>query len=152
MIKTKKQYFLITVSWILVALCMAIIFAFSAQSGDASQTVSDDFTTFLGLPLSVVSFIRKTAHFFEFAGLAVLIYNALYQSSGSAKPLISFILTAVYAATDEFHQLFVEGRACRVFDLFVDSCGAATGIAALTLLILIYKKLRSTHLTKEGLL
>ena len=143
--KTKKQYILIAVSWVLVAVCMAIIFAFSAQSGDASQTVSDDFTTFLGLPLSVVSFIRKTAHFFEFAGLAVLIYNALFRTFDRAKPLTSFLLTAAYAATDEFHQLFVEGRACRIFDLFVDSCGAATGIAALTLLILIYKKLKSTH-------
>ena len=143
--KTKKQYFMITVSWMLVAVCMAIIFAFSAQSGDASQTVSDDFTTFLGLPLSVVSFIRKTAHFFEFAGLAVLVYNALFRTCGYAKPLASFILTAAYAATYEFHQLFVEGRACRIFDLFVDSCGAATGIAALTLLIFIYKKLKSAH-------
>ena len=143
--KTKKQYFLITVSWLLVAVCMAIIFAFSAQSGDASQTVSDDFTTFLGLPLSVVSFIRKTAHFFEFAGLAVLIYNALFRTCARTKPLMSFLLTAAYAATDELHQLFVEGRACRIFDLFVDSCGAATGIAVLTLLILIYKKLKSTH-------
>ena len=107
--------------------------------------MSDDFTTFLGLPLSVVSFIRKTAHFFEFAGLAVLIYNALFRTLARTKPLMSFLLTAAYAATDEFHQLFVEGRACRIFDLFVDSCGAATGIAVLTLLILIYKKLKSTH-------
>lgn len=143
--KTKKQYFLITVSWALVAACMAIIFAFSAQSGEASQAVSDDLTTFLGLPLSVVRLIRKSAHFLEFTGLAVLVYNALYRTCGTAKPLISFALTAAYAATDEIHQLFVEGRACRLFDLFVDSCGAATGIAVLSLLILIYKKLKSAH-------
>ena len=143
--KTKKQYFLIAFSWALVAVCMAVIFAFSAQSGNASQAVSDDLTTFLGLPLSVVRIIRKSAHFLEFTGLAVLIYSALYRTCGTAKPLMTFVLTAAYAATDEIHQLFVEGRACRIFDLFVDSCGAATGIAVLTLLILIYKKLKSAH-------
>lgn len=143
--KTKKQYFFIAVSWALVAVCMAVIFAFSAQSGDTSQAVSDDLTTFLGLPLSVVRTIRKSAHFLEFTGLSVLIYNALYRTFGTVKPLMTFILTAAYAATDEIHQLFVEGRACRLFDLFVDSCGAATGIAVLTLLIFVYKKLKLAH-------
>lgn len=141
--KTKKQIAFIAVSWALVAACMAVIFMFSAQSGEDSQSLSDDFTLFLGLPVEVVGFIRKTAHFFEFAGLAVLAYNAFYRTCGAYKPLPSFALTAAYAASDEIHQIFVEERACRLFDFFVDCCGAATGIAVLTLLIMIYNKFQS---------
>lgn len=143
MIKTKKQIAAIAASWVMVAACMAIIFSLSAQNGIDSQMLSDNFTFFLGLPLSVVNFIRKTAHFLEFTGLAVLIYNALYRTFGFFRPFLSFLLTAVYAASDEFHQLFVDGRACRLFDFFIDCCGAATGIAVLTVLILIYKRCKS---------
>lgn len=146
--KTKKQIAIIAVSWTLVAVCMVIIFMFSAQNGEGSQALSDNFTIFLGLPVEVVGFIRKTAHFFEFAGLAVLFYNAFYRTCGAYKPMFSFALTAVYAASDEFHQLFVEDRACRLFDFFVDCCGAATGIAVLALLIMIYNKFQS----RRGLL
>ncbi len=141
--KTKKQIALITVSWVLVAACMVIIFMFSAQNGATSQSLSDNFTLFLGLPVEVVGFIRKTAHFFEFAGLAVLAYNAFYRTFGSYKPLYSFALTAVYAASDEIHQIFVEDRACRIFDFFVDCCGALTGMAVIALLIMIYNKFQS---------
>ena len=140
---TKKQIAVIAVSWASVAACMVIIFMLSAQNGVTSQSLSDNFTIFLGLPVEVVGFIRKTAHFFEFAGLAALAYNAFYRTCGSHKPLPSFALTAVYAVSDEIHQLFVEDRACRLFDVFVDCCGAATGIAAIALLILIYNKFHS---------
>lgn len=146
--KTKKQIAVITFSWILVIICMIIIFAFSSQSGVNSQTLSDNFTTFLGLPLSVVNFIRKTAHFLEFTGLAVLLYNALYRTFGFCRPYLTFALTAAYAASDEIHQIFVEDRACRLFDFFVDCCGAVTGIAVLTVLIMIYNKFKS----RRGLL
>lgn len=146
--KTKKQIAVITFSWILVVICMIIIFAFSSQSGVNSQTLSDNFTTFLGLPLSVVNFIRKTAHFLEFTGLAVLFYNALYRTFGFYRPYLTFALTAAYAASDEIHQIFVEDRACRLFDFFVDCCGAVTGIAVLTVLIMIYNKFKS----RRGLL
>lgn len=141
--KTRKQIAVIAVSWALVIACMVIIFMLSAQNGETSQSLSDNFTIFLGLPVEVVGFIRKTAHFFEFAGLAVLAYNAFYRTCGAYKPLPSFALAAVYAASDEIHQIFVEERACRLFDFFVDCCGAATGIAVLTLLILIYNKFQS---------
>lgn len=143
MTKTKKQIATLAVSWALVAACMIIIFSLSAQNGVDSQMLSDDFTFFLGLPLSVVNFIRKAAHFLEFTGLAVLIYNALYRTFGFTRPYLSFILTAVYAVSDEIHQIFVPERACRLFDIFVDCCGAVTGIAVLSIIIFICKKYKS---------
>ena len=39
--------------------------------------------------------------------------------------LVAFLVTSAYAATDEFHQTFVEGRHGKVFDWLIDSAGAA---------------------------
>lgn len=77
----------------------------------------------------------------------MLIFNALYRTCGRMRPYLTFILTAAYAVSDEMHQLFVEGRACRAFDVLVDSLGAAAGIIALYILMELYKfiKERRSH-------
>ena len=130
----KKKTFIIAVSWAAVIICMAIIFGFSAQVATESQELSDRFAFLLQLPFG--SFIvRKGAHFLEFAGLAALIFNALYQNFGFLRPVVSFIITAAYAVSDEIHQLFVEGRACRIFDWFIDCAGALSAILFLYLII-----------------
>lgn len=45
--------------------------------------------------------------------------------------LVPWAASALYAATDEFHQMFVPGRACLATDVLIDSAGAAVGIALL---------------------
>ena len=141
----KKKTFIIAVSWVAVLICMAVIFCFSAQSATQSQELSDLFAFLLKLPFG--SFIiRKGAHFLEFAGLATLIFNALYQSFGFLRPFISIILTSAYAASDEIHQLFVEGRACRIFDWFVDLSGAICAIAFLYLIIKLFSRIKRRNL------
>lgn len=137
--KTNKIITLI--SWAAVALCMAVIFVLSAQKGDDSQELSDSFIVLFGLEFSS-DFIRACAHFLEYAGLAVLIYNALYRSFGYAKPVLSVAFSAIYAVTDEIHQLFVEGRACQITDVIIDTSGAAAGIAVLMLMIAVYKEIK----------
>ncbi|MBR3780829.1 MAG: VanZ family protein [Clostridia bacterium] len=129
------------ISWAAVLLCMAVIFILSAQKGDESQKLSDGIIVFSGLEFGS-DFVRTCAHFLEYSGLAVLIYNALFQTFGHTKPILSVIMSSAYAVTDEIHQLFVEGRACQISDIIIDSAGAAAGIAALTLLIFIYKKIK----------
>ncbi|MBP3443041.1 MAG: VanZ family protein [Clostridia bacterium] len=47
----------------------------------------------------------------------------------------------LYAVSDEVHQYFVPERACRVFDIFVDTCGAMTGIGIFLLFIFIISKI-----------
>ncbi len=128
-------------SWAAVFLCMAVIFVLSAQNGDESQELSDGliFVTEFGFGSDP---IRTCAHFLEYAGLSVLIYNALYHSCGYQRPVLSVVLSSVYAVTDEVHQLFVEGRACQISDMIIDSVGAAAGIAVLTVMIMIYRKIR----------
>lgn len=127
--------------WIAVVLCMGAIFYFSAQTGDTSQGTSDELAFLLNIPFG--SFIvRKGAHFLEFAGLAVLIFNALHSTCGKFRPCLSFVITAAYAATDEIHQLFVEGRACRFFDWLVDCSGAAAALIFISFLIILSRKLK----------
>ncbi len=90
--------------------------------------------------------VRKAGHATEYAVLAVLFFFALTGESdeiaerlrkSGAKPmrdsryLWSFLLTAVYAGTDEFHQLFVKGRAGSIIDVGIDSLGALAGLLIL---------------------
>ncbi len=126
-------------SWAAALLFMAVIFILSAQKGDESQSLSDRFIIIFGLKFSS-DFVRTCAHFLEYASLSVLIYNALYRSYGYFRPFLSVIISALYAVTDEIHQLFVEGRACQITDIIIDSIGAAAGIAVLTALIFVYQK------------
>ena len=106
------------------------------QSKDMSDNVRGILAKILGSPLG--SFIvRKFAHFFEYAALGFLIGCALFLSRRRFSPVISVICSALYSVSDEIHQYFVPGRACRIFDVGVDTLGALTGTLILTLIILI---------------
>lgn len=129
-----KKKIVIAVSWAAVAVCMGIIFFLSAQDGTESSGTSSRLLALLRLPISE-SLLRNAAHFLEFTGLAVLVFNALYQTCGFKRPFLSFIIASAYAVTDEIHQLFVEGRACTLSDWLTDSLGAASGIIVLCVLI-----------------
>ena len=106
------------------------------QSKDMSDNVRGILAKILGSPLG--SFIvRKFAHFFEYAALGFLIGCALFLSRRRFSPVTSVICSALYSVSDEIHQYFVPGRACRIFDVGVDTLGALTGTLILTLIILI---------------
>ena len=57
--------------------------------------------------------------------------------------------TAVYAATDEIHQLFVAGRSGRFSDVCIDSAGALAGVLVFALLVRIVKRVRARRLKRE---
>lgn len=140
-----KRKILLIVSWAAVAACMGVIFFLSAQKASDSQELSDSLLILLKLGITS-DFIRKCAHCLEFMGLAVLVFNALYQTFGYFRPIMSFAITAAYAVSDEIHQLFVEGRACQFTDVLIDSLGAAIGIAALSLAVIIFSKIKGRRL------
>ncbi len=137
----KRKTAVIILSWAAVAVCMGIIFYLSAQNGSESSGTSGWLLDFLNLPISE-AFLRNAAHFLEFTGLAVLVFNALYHTCGYKRPFLSFVIASAYAATDEFHQLFVEGRACTLSDWLTDSLGAASGIIVLSVLIYIFSYIK----------
>ena len=77
--------------------------------------------------------IRKMAHATEYAILGMLMSGAVYAYSVCGMKVIRYawILATIYAATDEFHQLFVPGRSGQFRDVLLDSTGAAVGILIL---------------------
>lgn len=138
----KKITGIITIIW------MAVIFAFSAQPAQQSSQVSggvayriaewqNDFfrqeKTEAALSAQAESmqlFIRKGAHMGEYAFLAFLLCLHLryYPISRKQLVLLALGITAGYAAADEFHQLFVPGRAGRLSDVCIDSLGGVLGM------------------------
>lgn len=141
----KKRPFVIAVSWAAVAVCMGIIFSLSAQNGEESGDTSGWLLLLLKLPISE-AFLRTAAHFLEFTGLAVLVYNALYQTCLKPRPFLSLAIASAYAVTDEIHQYFVADRVCSFSDWLVDSLGAAAGVAAISLLIYIFSYFKRRRL------
>lgn len=79
--------------------------------------------------------VRKAAHFFEYALLALLAARAFLTSS---QPLLrrrawlnSFALVAACALLDEYHQFFVSTRTGTIYDSLLDMTGGACALAAL---------------------
>ena len=92
--------------------------------------------------------VRKLAHFSEYAVLGILALNALRQLKKRRAQvplwLISWMFCVFYAATDEFHQLFVPGRSCLFTDVCIDSAGALLGTALLLLALHLYQHTQSS--------
>ena len=131
---TTKRKIHIGISWVLVIICMGIIFALSAQVADDSQELSDSFIRKIFETFGIViesDLIRTIAHCLEFMGLSVLLFNAVYVTWFlKLTPIIAFLGTTFYATTDEIHQVFVPGRAFQISDILVDSTGALIGVTA----------------------
>ena len=129
-------------SWGLVVFWMGAIFYFSHQSAFESGRLSRRVTLFVvdllkkAAPRVEVEeqkthhIVRKNAHFFMYFVLGILLLNALQRSGaeGEWALLSAVFLSAVYAASDEFHQLFVPGRSGNVKDVFIDTAGSISGI------------------------
>ena len=126
--------------WLLATACAGCIFWLSSKDGNQSQNMSDSvrgiLMKLLG-PLLNSFIVRKFAHFFEYAVLGFLIGCALFLSRRRFSPITAVICSALYSISDEIHQYFVPGRACRIFDVGVDTLGALTGTLILALIILI---------------
>jgi len=68
--------------------------------------------------------VRKGAHMAEYAVLFVLYRRALLLSGAKHPGLTAFVLSAGYAAADEWHQGFVADRNPSPIDVGVDTLGA----------------------------
>ena len=83
-----------------------------------------------GVPGFIEFFIRKGAHVFVFMMLAVLIQWAVQKTwlIGIWSYGITFLLTFLYAISDEWHQSFNPNRTSRVEDIGIDTLGIIIGI------------------------
>ena len=97
---------------------MALIFLLSAQP---------DLDSGLGT-LDLI--LRKLAHATEYALLTLLWAWALRPATRWNVPAAALIALA-YAASDEFHQTFVEGRQGALTDVLFDAAGVLIAVALL---------------------
>lgn len=148
----------ICINLVLLLLIMGLIFSFSSQpavkSAEVSgffadkvlrileklfkQTASQDVETVFS---ALDHYVRKFGHFSEYFILGLLTVNLFCaffkEKSRSSRLLMSISFCALYAASDEVHQIFVPGRGPGVGDVLLDSVSAA---AAIILVLLIRRK------------
>lgn len=151
--KARKTIFII-----LAIVWMSVIFAMSARVAAASTQDSEfvgmaigrifiadfgkwDIQAQLSFAESIDHFVRKAAHGTEFGVLSLLCLGIFYDGNikerkEAIKPfLAAFTAAAVYAVSDEIHQLFVEGRSGMITDVIIDCLGAGVCLAAACLLL-----------------
>jgi VanZ family protein len=97
--------------WIAPLVWMALIFGLSAQPDlpHAPGGLTD-------------LLLKKTGHAVAYGVLYVLLWQAL--AYGFRPLALAWILTVLYAVSDEFHQTFVPGRNGRFLDVAIDAAGA----------------------------
>jgi hypothetical protein len=103
--------------WGPASLMMALIFLFSSlPAGNLPSFGVYDFS------------IKKLGHFLGYALLAPAYLRGMGRK-GSLEIAMAWILTLIFAVTDETHQAFVPGRTSAIFDVGVDGIGALAGLS-----------------------
>jgi VanZ family protein len=82
---------------------------------------------------SIHFIVRKGMHLSEYAVLTLLLLRAAVcmtnlKSSTAILCLSVWVACVLVAATDEFHQAFVQSRGASVKDIMIDSAGAILGL------------------------
>ena len=141
---------------------MLFIFTMSSFGHTSSDAQSNLFVDFIaqnfphvrhGLENNLISlstlifFVRKTAHFTEYAVLGALFYLNLMQflklKQLHKKILLPIIFSFLYACTDEIHQIFVPGRSAQFRDVSIDTLGASFGVIITYLAIKFFAKIKT---------
>lgn len=134
--------------WLLVLIWCGLIFCFTASpmfTGDNTAHWIKEIMQKLHIGVShhindgLFSWnyvIRKLTHLTAFGTLSILLWRAL-KPWRYAK-FAAWVLTVLYAASDEWHQSFNPGRAPELTDVVIDACGA---FVALFILVPIVKRI-----------
>ncbi|MBR2843232.1 MAG: VanZ family protein [Lachnospiraceae bacterium] len=132
---------------------MVFIFIQSALTADLSMHESNVIvqwlSSFLHVQPETLSFIvRKCAHFLEYLILGISMFVSVCDLSRWKRwknTILAFFISAAYAATDELHQMFVQGRSCEVRDILIDSLGALLGLMIAFLISFLRSKKKQTE-------
>jgi VanZ family protein len=132
--------------WLPVLVWMGVIFSASGDSHSAARSsrIIAPLVHWLLPDLSeeavhaVVLFVRKCGHVAEYAVLALLLWRARRRPTKPGTGLwrwsdagLALAVAALYAGSDEIHQLFVPSRQGSVWDVLLDTSSA--GLALLCL-------------------
>ena len=109
---------------------MLFIFLMSQTNGNDSSSQSNFIVEIIikiiNIDHDTLSLIvRKCAHFTEYTILAFLIYYGLAKNQVNNKSILLYtvLITFAYACSDEFHQLFINGRSGQFKDVLIDTSG-----------------------------
>lgn len=152
--------------FVLLFAWLGLIFYFSSQPSDESSILSGKA---LDLIINIIEKIfnykfsadklnyisvnflvplRKLAHFTLYFILGIITYF-LNKCFFHERKTICFtlLICVLYAISDEFHQLFVPGRACEFKDIMLDSFGSAVGSLLIKLIerITLYNKFHNKN-------
>ena len=144
---------------ILIIINSLIIFGFSSQNGEESSNLSkmiitkianilnvkeENKTIFLDLGEKV---IRKLAHFSIYTLLGIWSISFIYTFNIKLKyqVIITSVWGFLYALTDEFHQMFSNGRHASINDVIIDTLGVIFGL----LLVLLIFKVKEIIINKK---
>ena len=128
---------------ILIGLNLALIWGNSLMTGLDSEAVSGGVLAFLGRFLPVLltegghTFLRKAAHFSEFALLGLLFCGRHRLVRRNTPPHLMGFGLAV-ACIDETIQIFTPGRASSLIDVWIDTAGFALGFVVIYFANIIY--------------
>jgi VanZ family protein len=121
-------------AWAPAVIYAALIFHFSSESNP--------------LPVLTRNVWDKALHAVEYAGLALLVSHA-WQQEGVGRGwmlVLAMIVTMLYAASDEVHQLWVPGRDSSVFDWTADALGGVAGAVLFATLTSVRLKPDTTYI------
>jgi VanZ family protein len=151
-----------TIGWTAaVIVCAAVIFVFSTRgfSIELSLRLLGGTLRFFGLGLCpedlfyLDRIVRKLVHVMEFALLTSALYYTLRPSAKhgwhARSGLVSMVGSALYAASDELHQLYVPGRNGSVRDWFIDMAGVLLAISAAYLWARLFPQDRTRRATSR---
>ncbi len=129
-------YTILLISW------MIVIFLFSSQNGLTSQSTSDHVASVIidttvkitnqeiteekrtNLIEDTRVMVRKSAHFTLYFILGILSFLTLNSYQVSKPFIYGVLLCFLYACSDEFHQMFSDGRTAKFLDIMIDTLGA----------------------------
>lgn len=130
--KKKKIFY-----FLLIIFFMIIIFFFSNQNNNSSDNISKGLIKKFLLLFNVndkelintLNYpIRKLAHFTFFFLLGFSFVSFFKELNMSKYIIISVVICLIYACFDEFHQIFINGRTAKIFDVFIDMSGVLFAI------------------------
>jgi len=129
--------------WLPPLLWMAVMFVFSTDTFAAEHTGGVLWYVFSELAPRVTYeqytllhfLIRKAAHLTEYAILACLLLRAFRAGAAGAWhwrwATLAFVLVAIHAGLDEYHQAFTQYRTASMADSLLDMAGGLLALAFL---------------------
>ncbi len=106
---------------------MVVIFCISAQPKPPEIPI-------LGSLIEQMKLADKINHLLAYAILGLLAWRSSGDSGARWRRFwVAVAVSAVYGATDEYHQCFVTGRSCDFWDWTADVTGASIGAMIISL-------------------